>query len=196
MRFFFGREPSEQQIDHQQARLRRMTAEVMTRYQRELTAEISDPDRLSAVYGAAFADANTRRQAETIAKMAVGMLKVANAAVNVITAAGMESIALILEGQVQVEQLNASLDDSYCKHVIHTGREMAIDDSTKHPLVCDSRLSIDGVAISYLGVPVANRNHIIVGTLCVFEEHQRTWGPADVSMLMQLSMVLTRSLPE
>lgn len=180
----------------QQAKLRSMSGDVLRRYQRELDAEVSDPDRLAAVYGAAFACADTKRQAGVVAMMASSMLKVPNAAVNVITAEEQEPVAWITDGQLITDPKVVPARESFCVNVITTGREMAVENAREHPLVCNSRFALEGEVISYLGVPIANRSGVIVGSLCVFEPSQRQWKPADVGMLTQLSMVLTRALPQ
>lgn len=195
MRFFRGKAPMQAEVDSQQERLRKLSGQVLERYRRELKAEISDPSRLAAVYGAGFASAGVVAQAQTVAQMATKMLKVPNAAVNVVREDALTSVALVMDYQVQSQQLRLELDDSACQHVIHTGRELSIADTVQHPLVCDSRLTKEGSMISYLGVPVASPEAIIVGTLCVFDENERHWSTADVGMLTQLSMVITRALP-
>jgi GAF domain-containing protein len=195
VRFFKGRAPVEEDFMSQQAKLRSMSGDVLRRYQRELDAEISDPDRLAAVYGHAFASSDTKRQAGVVAAMASAMLKVPNAAVNVITGEDQEPVAWVADGQLVTDPKVVPARESFCVNVITTGREMAVEDAREHPLVCDSRFVADGCVISYLGVPIANRSGIIVGSLCVFESGPRQWSTADVGMLTQLSMVLTRALP-
>lgn len=171
-----------------------MSGDVLKRYLKELGAEISDPARLAAVYGAGFADADVRRQAEVVCKMATSMVEVANAAINVVGTQTQESVALVLDGQIINEQGSYPFRESFCKHVIATGRELAVEDALEHPLVCNTNTALDGVAVSYLGVPVANRAGVIVGSLCVWAGERREWTTADVGMLTQLSMVLTRAL--
>ncbi len=99
-----------------------------------------------------------------------------------------------VRGGVVDEPGYLSLDDSYCKHVIATGREFAVDRSNAHPLVCNTMLATTEQVVSYLGVPIASRDGIIVGVLCVHTTDEREWSTADVSMLTQLSFVLTRAL--
>lgn len=196
VRFFRGRAPVQAEIDTQQEHLRKLSGDVLRRYLKELNAEVNDPDRLRAVYGAGFADADFRAQAETVARLATQMLHVPNAAVNVVSDEAQDSVALVQNEQIQTEQLHLPLRESYCKYVIATGREMSVENALQHPLVCDTHLAVDGLAISYLGVPIAAKDKIIVGSLCVFEARERQWSAADVGMLTQLSMVLTRALPD
>lgn len=186
--------PDQREIETQQDKLRRMSGEVLARYQRELKAEISDPERLALVYGQAFASKDSLRQAETVAKMATDMLRVPHAAVSVIREHEQEFIAQASRMADPVAP-TSPLSDSFCQHIIATGREMVVDDADEHPLVCNSTYTRDGVITSYLGVPVANRDSVVIGVLCVWDSEKRTWSLADVGMLTQLSMVLTRSLP-
>lgn len=181
-------------IETYQDKLRRLSGEVLARYQRELGVEIADPSRQAGQYGEAFASADARAQAQIVAEMAAQMLRTPHAMVNVVTAAEQETVA---QWSAQGEKdfpSPAPMSESYCKHIIGTGRELVIDDSTRHPLVCDTNSARDGVITSYLGVPIANRAGWIVGVLCVFDSRQRDWSVTDVGMLTQLSIVLTRSL--
>ena len=179
-------------FESQQDKLQRMSEAVLTRYHRELNAEISDPARLTAVYGASFANANIRQQAEAVAMMASQMLRVPNARVSVITAEAQESIAVVENAKIASDVV--PLEDSWCKHVIGTGREMAVRDASTHPLVCDTEYARNGSIVSYLGVPVANPDGVIVGVLCVYDDKHRDWQISDVGMLTQLSFVLTRAM--
>lgn len=186
---------SEPQFESHQQKLQRMSAEVVQRYQRELDAEISDPQRLSATYGSAFAGAETRRQTQTVVMMAASMLKVPNADAMLVMSDRQESVAAVRDYEiVDPGDANAPIHDSYCKHVIGTGREFAVDDAPNHPLVCDTSFARGRNIIAYLGVPIASRDGVIVGVLCVHDSRAREWRVADVSMLTQLSFVLTRAM--
>lgn len=189
--------PVQHEIESQQDKLRRLSGQVLERYRRELNAEISDPQRLSAVYGAAFASATVRRQAQLVATMATDMLRVPHAAVSVIEGADKDQQFIAQASRMaDLAPETVVLEESFCRHVIGTGRELMVEEAGDHPLVCDTRLAKDGLVTSYLGVPVANRDLVIVGVLCVWDSKSRTWTPADVGMLTQLSMVLTRALPK
>lgn len=194
VKFWKGTMP-EADFETQQAKLRRLSGEVLKRYQRELEVEVRDPQLLAETYGKAFASSDARRQAEVVAEMATQMLGVPNAMVNVMNPDKgiQDSIAYIHDDKVEAMS-PALIQDSYCQHVIGTGRPLAVEDAMNHPLVCDSVLAREGIVVSYLGVPVASRGGMIVGSLCVYEATQRDWKTADVGMLTQLSMVLTRSL--
>lgn len=163
---------------------------MLTRYRKELAAEVSDPNRLAKTYGAEFASAGMRNQAQSVATMAASMLKVPTAMINVITADEQETIA-----KVGGETIPSPIprDESFCQHVIGTGREFAVSESTDHALVCDTKVSRSGEIISYLGVPI-ERSGYIVGVLCVADDQPREWSTADVGILTQLAAVLTRAI--
>lgn len=176
-------------------KLRRLNEEVMRRYQREVSTEVGDPTRLAAVYGSAFSTGTARQQAHTVALTATSMLKVPNCEVTVVYPDRQESVAAVNNYAVIDPGIgNLSYEDSWCKNVIATGREFAVDNAGEHTLVCDTTLTTEGGVGSYLGVPIADRTGIIIGVLCVFDSIPRDWTPADVSMLSQLSFVLTRAM--
>jgi GAF domain-containing protein len=186
--------PSAPVFETQQQSLQRMSRDVMARYQRDLKAEIIDPARLEAVYGSDFCNANTRRQGETVAMMATSMLRVPNCSLNVILEDTQVTVAEVSDYQIVEPTTVMPAHDSYCQHVIATGREFSVEDSSSHPLVCDSAVTKAGTITSYLGVPVVDTTAIIVGVLCVYDDTHRSWRAADVSILTHLSFVLTRAL--
>lgn len=190
MRLFQRGQVSTAPFETHQDRLSRLSGEMLTRYRKELKAEVTDPQRLAQVYGSEFASAGVRSQAQSVAAMAASMVKAPSAMINVVTANEQETIA-----KVGAEAVPAVIDaeDAFCSHVIGTGREFAVDDSGTHPLVCDTRYARGGEIISYLGVPI-ERSGYIVGVLCVADDKVRTWSTADVSILTQLAAVLTRAL--
>lgn len=179
-------------FETQQQKLARLSGDVLARYRTELDAELNDPDRLAAVYGSGFAESSTMKQAEVVALMASQMLNVPNSQINVMMPGKQTGIAAVADGII-VDTLESDGSDSFCQHVIGTGREVAVQDSTAHPLVCDTKWARNGQVVSYLGVPIANQKAVIIGVLCVFDNTFREWCAADVSMLTQLSMVLTRT---
>lgn len=181
------------EFETQQQKLARLSGDVLARHRREIDREVEDQARLDAVYGSAFMSGGAKRQAQTVCLMASQMLSVPNSALTLVLADRQEFIAQVRGGEILDEAAGSPIEDSYCRQVIGTGREFAVEESLEHPLVCDTSFARDGDIVSYLGVPVANRRAIIVGVLCVWDTQLREWGPTDVDVLSQLSMVLTRS---
>ncbi len=194
MKLWFAKTPLKQpEFENQQDKLRRMSEEVIRQYQTDVDREVSDPDRLAAMYGSGFMSADLKRQAEVVAVMASQMLKVPNADVSAVMPGVHQALASVRDGEV-IEPGSQGLDDSMCKNVIATGREMAVELAQNHPLVCNTEWATSGAIVAYLGVPVASHEGIIVGVLCVHSPHKREWKTADVSVLTQLSFVLTRAM--
>jgi GAF domain-containing protein len=178
----------------QQSRLKSLAGEALREYRNNLDTELRDPQRLAVAYGEAFANADFKRQAEVVAELATMRLDVPNADVNIITDTAQLAIAAIRKGNLSYPPPETALGESYCKHVIGTGMPLAVEDSMDHPLVCDTRLAIEGKIVSYLGVPVADRNKIVIGVLCVHTPYERQWSKQDVEALTQLSLILTQTL--
>jgi GAF domain-containing protein len=180
--------PTQTEFETQQDRLMKLSGDVLSRYRKELAQEVAEPERLNAVYGQRFLEREMRDQAQIVAHMASELLMVPNAMVNIV----------LSDRQVTVAQVGSyaspevAREESYCQHVIGTGRELAITDSARHPLVCDTTFAQNAAIVSYLGVPVVSREGMIVGVLCCWDSIKRDWDAADVGILTQLSMVLTR----
>lgn len=79
-----------------------------------------------------------------------------------------------------------------CRNVVTTNEPLAVAD-----LHSDPRNSSDfeeyGVA-SYLGVPLHNHEGTPLGTLCVVDTKQRTWGREDLTALQDLAAQLVAEL--
>jgi GAF domain-containing protein len=189
MRWFQRGAVKQDEFESQQQKLARLSGEMLSRYRTELKAEISDPDRLAQVYGSEFATSDMKKQCQSVATMATQMLKTPMAMINILNGEEQETVAQV--GADDVPPLIAT-EESFCRHVIGTGREFAVSNSPEHPLVCDTQVSREGIIVSYLGVPIERQGYI-VGVLCVADVHPRDWSLADVSILTQLAAVLTRA---
>lgn len=174
--------------------LARLEKAMLDTYRRELGLALNDVDRLQAVYGSVFFEADQVLKLESICATAAQMLEVQNAAVNLISNNQQFSVATFGERWAKPLDLplNVELDYSYCQHVVGTERDLSIEDTLRHALVCESRATTEGGIRSYLGVPIINRQGHILGSLCVWSYEPHKWSATDVALLTGLSAVLTR----
>lgn len=176
--------------------LARLEKAMLDTYRRELGLALNDADRLQAVYGSSFFEADQVLKLESICATAAQMLEVQNAAVNLISNNQQYSVATHGERWSKSLDLhlplNVELDYSYCQHVVGTERDLSIEDTLRHALVCESKATTEGGIRSYLGVPIINRQGHILGSLCVWSFQPHKWSATDVALLTSLSAVLTR----
>lgn len=178
----------QQDMDANALRLRDLSADVLAKYQEGLHREVNSPERLAAVYGTEFASAGFKGQAQNVATMAANMLRVPHAMVTIITETDQITVASNGENPMP----NIRCDEGFCQNVVATGREFAVDDAKTHSLTHQLTITKEKALVSYLGVPILKQKQVI-GVLCAYDDEPRHWSVADVSLLTQLTGVITRA---
>lgn len=97
-----------------------------------------------------------------------------------------------LEGAMKEERGNP-LSYSFCKYVVATGQPLKIDDAPRHPLVKNNPAVKMGVG-AYVGVPLTDTDGNRIGTLCAFDDKQRSWTTADVEVLSAVAAQIMTEL--
>lgn len=156
-------------------------------YQRELESNLTDPERLRAVYGSHFFNADRRRQYESVCAAAAQLLEADRGSVVMVV----EDEAVVVASTRAGAATAHPVAQSYCQHLVAIKAPLCIDDSTQHALVCHTDASRVGGVRSYLGVPLVRQGQI-VGSLCVWCYREREWTPAEVMVLTSFAMVLMR----
>lgn len=154
-------------------------------YQRELDTKLTDPERLRAVYGSTFFDADRQQQYESVCAAAAQLLEADRGSVVMVV----EDQAVVVASTRAGEAVAHPVQQSYCQHLVGTGAPLAISNSSEHALVCRTEASTVGGVRSYLGVPLVRHGHV-VGSLCVWCYRERMWTPAEVSVLTSFASAL------
>lgn len=192
-RFFFHH--------HQSAKGRAATAKLQTTFQdhtdhmasldavlvryvvRQVSAQLEDPERLKATYGAFFVDADMRQKLQMIADVARAQLGTPMAAFTVV----MKDYQRIVAASGIDSSGVAKINDSYCRFVVGLNEPFAVDDSQAHQLVCMSEATLNDDALrSYLGVPFVSPKGFVLGALCVADVVPRKWKVEHVEILTEL----------
>jgi GAF domain-containing protein len=165
--------------------LAKLSGEMFDTYQRELSNAISDPERLRAVYGSAFFDADRQQQIESVCAAAAQLLEADRGSVVMIV----EDQAIVVASTRAGEVAAHPVKQSYCQNMVRTGEPLCISDSAHHSLVCTTEASMVGGVRSYLGVPLVRRDQVI-GALCVWCYRERVWTLVEVSVLTSFASAL------
>ncbi|MEU7123171.1 SpoIIE family protein phosphatase [Streptomyces zaomyceticus] len=86
------------------------------------------------------------------------------------------------------------LSHSLCRHVVASGRPLVVSDPraderfATHPAVADL-----GVA-AYAGMPLADAEGLVLGSLCAIDHQPRAWGPGELSDLEDLAAACSAEL--
>ena len=67
------------------------------------------------------------------------------------------------------------IPDSLCSVTMAAGTSVVIGDASTHAWVRDLPPVTTGQVGSYLGVPLRNSNGVMLGALCVYDDHTTAW---------------------
>lgn len=96
-----------------------------------------------------------------------------------------------VKASVNFELKESDRHDAFCRYVVDTGNEMIVKDTlldvrfSLHPLVCGHPW-----IRFYAGVPLVNREGIILGTLCLTDTKPHDFTSANLATLKLLSKML------
>lgn len=154
-----------------------------------VAAEITNPDRLKALYATGLLDSEPEEGYDRITRAAASALDVPFALVSLVdvdrqyfkSAAGL-STETPQERQTPIER-------SLCQYAVASGSTLILDDARFDPMYKNHPAVIDGTVVAYLGVPLIDPEGNAVGTLCVFDTKPRLWGTGHVRTLMDLAQL-------
>jgi GAF domain-containing protein len=174
-------------VDYADEDLEKLAGQMYDTYQRELEVSLADPERLEAAYGSQFFNASRQEQFNAVCAAAAQLLEADRSSIMMI----LENEAVVVASTRAGDVVTHPVKQSYCQNMVQTRGPLCISDSTKHALVCTSDFSHVGGIRSYLGVPLI-RNGQVIGGLCVWCYRERTWTPAEVSVLTSFASALMR----
>jgi signal transduction histidine kinase len=79
------------------------------------------------------------------------------------------------------------LSHSFCQHVVASGAPLAVEDARAHPLVRDNLAITDLGVVAYLGMPLAQPDGHVLGSLCAIDTVPRSWTAGEVDALRDLA---------
>ena len=89
-----------------------------------------------------------------------------------------------------VKEGKLPLSHSFCRHVVESGKPLAISDAREHPLVKDSPAVFEHGFVAYAGVPVFSAEGLLVGVFCAIDRRPRIWRSEEVNLLGELAELL------
>jgi len=79
------------------------------------------------------------------------------------------------------------LSHSFCRHALHAGDPLVIEDACSHPLVRGNPAITELKARAYAGAPLITDEGHALGTLCVLDEQPRSWTSDQIDTLSTLA---------
>lgn len=150
---------------------------------------IGDPDRLRAVYATGLLDSAPEERYDKITRAAAAALDTPFAALTLIDIDRQFFKSEFGMGVDSPEKRQTPLERSMCQYTVANDAPLVVEDGRIHPVFKDHPAVLDGTVVAYLGIPLSDRNHNTIGTLCVFDDKPRLWGTGHIRTLSDLATV-------
>lgn len=163
---------------------------VTGRRQRSYPVPVDESDRIAALGTYAFDSAPLRHSLERLTALAVCHFDVSGAEVNIIEDHKQETLAA---HEVAPPRQSTARDLSICTFtILEDDGVMAVEDVHDDPRFAprSHELADRGVR-SYLGATITAPTGFVLGTVCIYAEAPRTFGPADEDFLRTLADIAT-----
>lgn len=170
-------------------RLATLNAAAVMTYERALSKNLSEPERLRTLYGSGFWQGDHKDRLQALVNTAQQLLVTAGSAVVLVADDRVRMAAVAAKGDEVPATGDDSLDVSYCKYVVSEKHPFGVESAESHSLVCTSRATTQRGIRAYLGVPLCAPNGMVLGSFCVWELASRLWTEVDVMVLTNLAAV-------
>ena len=148
---------------------------------------VRDPARLHALRQTGLLDTPPEEVFDRLTRLVCRLLGVPMALVSLVEADRQffkSAVGLPTPWAVQRE---TPLSHSFCKHVVASGAPLAVQDASRHPLVCDNLAVAELGVVAYLGMPLVTSDGYVLGALCAIDTQPRDWTLADAAALRDLA---------
>ena len=152
-----------------------------------VTAAVTDPERLRALYATGLLDSPPEEVYDRITRAAADALDAPHALVSLVdadrqffkSASGLEIAS--------PEERQTPLERSVCQYAVANGAPLILEDARADPVFKNHPAVRDGTVVAYLGIPLIDQRGNAIGTLCVFDTRPRLWGTGHVQVLTDLA---------
>ena len=152
---------------------------------------IADGERLNAVRASGLLDQPPQPAFDRLTRLAARLLGAPISLISLIDADRQFFVSQYGLSEPWASARQMTLSHSLCRHVVETGREIAVgdvrlDDRLQHGLAIRTL----GV-IGYVAVPITDASGHVLGAFCVIEQRPRIWNSTDRATLADLAAVAT-----
>lgn len=154
-------------------------------------SEITDPDRLQALYATGLLDSPPDEAYDRITRAAAAALDAPSAAMSLIDVDRQFFKSSVGMGD---DERQTPLDRSVCQYAVANGSALLLEDARTDPVFRNHPAVRDGTMVAYLGIPLTDNDDNAVGTLCVFDVKPRLWGTGHVRILSDLAQLAAEKM--
>jgi PAS domain S-box-containing protein len=92
------------------------------------------------------------------------------------------------------DRAETPLSHSFCQHVVRDRKPLVVEDATVHDLLRDNLATRDLGVVSYLGVPIALPDGMVVGALAAIDGKPRAWSDRELGLLETIGRLACNKL--
>jgi GAF domain-containing protein len=151
----------------------------------DVGAAVADPDRLLSLEATGLLDSPREQVYDRITRAAADALDAPFSAVSLIDRDRQYFKSTVGMG----DERQTPLDQSICQYAVADRAPLLLEDARSDPIFKNHPVVRSGAVVAYLGIPLMDQNGHAVGTLCVFDNKPRLWGPGHVQVLSDLAQL-------
>ena len=148
---------------------------------------ISDPARLAALRQTMLLDTPPEPTFDRITQLAAKLLGTPVALISLVDIDRQFFKSILGLPEPWKSQRQTPLTHSFCKHVVHSGQTLVVNDSRENPLVLENLAVRDLNVIAYMGAPLLGLGGQPIGALCAIDGVPRSWTPEQAQLLNDLA---------
>lgn len=84
------------------------------------------------------------------------------------------------------------LTASFCRFVVNSGETLMVNDARVHDITKDEDITKQGLALSYLGMPIRTDDNICIGAVCAINSTPNFWTTRDIEVLEEVTTLVNR----
>jgi PAS domain S-box-containing protein len=152
--------------------------------------------RLAALAATGLLDSPKERRFDRLTRVVAAALRVPVSAVALVDAERQFFKSAVGLGAPWDERRETPLSHSFCRHVVETEAPLVVEDSRTNALVADNP-AIDELGVAaYLGIPIADKHGVVIGSLCAIDHMPRAWDNSDLDILADVAALVEREIAE
>lgn len=154
----------------------------------ERPSAVHDAARLAAVTATGLLDTGPEAAFDRITRLAVAVLNVPVACVNVVDST--RSFWKSCVGVDSVPHRQLPVEDSFCQYVVNADQPLIVDDARLHETTRSNPAIMTMGVIAWAGFPLRSVDEYVVGTFCVLDFVPREWSAAEMETLRALALAV------
>jgi PAS domain S-box-containing protein len=163
-----------------------------------MSAHETDPvlQRLAALRATGLLDSPNERRFDRLTKLTATALRVPISTVTLIDANRQFYKSQIGLPPDLAKRRETPLSHSICRHVVEGGAPLVVADLRTHEVLAENPAVNELGIAAYLGLPISDRDGVVIGSLCAIDTHPRQWSEADLDVLADVAIMVEREIAE